>query len=211
MLPETGLLGTHMVYGDRIFDYHDADFVLFGVTAEEIRWLQSGVVVPHVTGRPLRRRRHLRQWARRERRSRTRHCGARFCRLRARRPVDLHGHLPSLGPCAGRVGDVPRCPRCHLRHLRRVRTARRGRALLISPCAPASTASFSVKVELLFMRRGWLTLFGPVSRVAPSAKSSSKGACAHGPTVVYSSTTGSLGGPSKGFSRRPLFGVSRRR
>ena len=68
--------GTHVVHGDRSFDCHDADFVLFGVTAEEIRWLESGVVVPHVTVRPLRRRQHLRQWARRERRSRTRQCGA---------------------------------------------------------------------------------------------------------------------------------------
>ena len=57
--PEGGPPGTHLVHGDRIFDCHDADFVLFDVTAEEIRW-QSGVVVPHVTVRPLRRRRHLR-------------------------------------------------------------------------------------------------------------------------------------------------------
>ena len=63
-----------MVHGDRSFDYRDADFVLFGVTAEEIRWLQPRAVVPRVTVRPLRRRRHLRQWARRERPSRTRHC-----------------------------------------------------------------------------------------------------------------------------------------
>ena len=33
------------------------------------------------------------------------------------------------------------------------RTARRGRALLVSPCAPASTASFSLKIERRFMRR----------------------------------------------------------
>ena len=39
------------------------------VTTEEIRWLQSGVVVPRVTHPPLGRRRHLRQRARRERRS----------------------------------------------------------------------------------------------------------------------------------------------
>ena len=43
--PEGGPPGTHVVHGDRSFDCH---FVLFGVTAEEIRW-QSGVVVPHVT------------------------------------------------------------------------------------------------------------------------------------------------------------------
>ena len=43
---------------------------------EEIRWLQSGVVVPHVTDRPLRRRRRFRLWAKRERPSRTRRCGA---------------------------------------------------------------------------------------------------------------------------------------
>ena len=39
------------------------------VTTGEIRWLQSGVVVPRVTHLPLGRRRHLRQRARRERRS----------------------------------------------------------------------------------------------------------------------------------------------
>ena len=44
MPPEGGPPGTHVVHGDRSFDCHDADFVLFGVTAEEIRW-QSGVVV----------------------------------------------------------------------------------------------------------------------------------------------------------------------
>ena len=74
--PEGDPPGTHVVHGDRSFDYHDADFLLFGVIVEEIRWLQSGVVVPHVTVRPLRRSRHLREWARRERRSQTRHCGA---------------------------------------------------------------------------------------------------------------------------------------
>ena len=88
---------------DRSFDWNDVDFLLFGVATEEIRWLQSGVVVPRVTVRPLR------QWARRESRSRARHCGAPV--LCARSPVDLHGHLPSLGSCARRVGDVPRSPR----------------------------------------------------------------------------------------------------
>ena len=66
-----------MVHGDRSFDYRDADFVLFGVTAEEIRWLQPRAVVPRVTVRPHRRRRQTpSSVARRERRSRTRHCGA---------------------------------------------------------------------------------------------------------------------------------------
>ena len=51
---------THVVHGDGSFDYHEANFVLFGVTAEEIRWLLSGVVVPHVTVRPRRRSRHPR-------------------------------------------------------------------------------------------------------------------------------------------------------
>ena len=69
-VPLQGGPPTHVVHSDRSFDHHDADLVFFGVTAEEIRW-QSGVVVPHVTVRPLRRRRHLR----RERCSRTRHCG----------------------------------------------------------------------------------------------------------------------------------------
>ena len=105
VLPEGGPPGTHVVHGDGSFDYHEANFVLFGVTAEEIRWLHSGVFVPHVTDRPLRRRRHLRQWARRERRSRTRHCGATV--LSSVRPVVLwafNGPLPSLGSCARRVG-----------------------------------------------------------------------------------------------------------
>ena len=34
---EGGPPGTHVVHGDRSFDHHDADFVLFGVTAEETR------------------------------------------------------------------------------------------------------------------------------------------------------------------------------
>ena len=37
MLPEGGPPG-HVVHGDRSYDSHVADFVLFGVTAEEIRW-----------------------------------------------------------------------------------------------------------------------------------------------------------------------------
>ena len=51
---EGGLPGTalprdaRLVHGDRGFD----DFLLFGVTTEEIRWLQSGVVVPRVTSPP---------------------------------------------------------------------------------------------------------------------------------------------------------------
>ena len=105
-----------------------------GVTVEETRWLRSGVVVPHVTVRPLRQRRHLRQRARRERRSRTRHVVVpRFCRLCARRPVGLHGRLLSLGSCARMVGDVPRGSRYHLR---RPWTARRGRALLVTRVIP---------------------------------------------------------------------------
>ena len=36
--PEGGPPGTHVVHSDRSFDNHDADFVLFGVTADEIRW-----------------------------------------------------------------------------------------------------------------------------------------------------------------------------
>ena len=32
--PEGGLPGTFVVHGDRSFDYHDADLVLFGVTVE---------------------------------------------------------------------------------------------------------------------------------------------------------------------------------
>ena len=126
---EGGLSGTLVVLGDRNFVYHDADFVLFGLTAEEIRWLQSGVVVPYDTGRPPQRRRHLRQWARRERRAQTRHYGP--------------------GSCKKGLG----CPsRCHLRRPRAATTM-----------------------------------------------------------VCSSPTTGSPGGPSKGFSRHPLYSVSKRR
>ena len=133
VLPEGGPPGTDVVHGNRSFDDQDADFVLFGVTVEEIRWLQSGVVVPHVTVRPLRRSRHLRQWARRERPSRTRRCGAPV--LSSLRPSSwvLHGHLPSLGFCARRVGDVAPVSRYHLR---RSRTTRRGRALLVPRVRP---------------------------------------------------------------------------
>ena len=72
-----------------------------------------------------------------------------FCRLCARRLVGLHGHLPSLGSCARRVGDVPRGSQYHLR---RPRTARRGRALLV--CARLHRFLFiSLKIERRFMRR----------------------------------------------------------
>ena len=43
VLPEGGLSGTLEELGDRNVVYHDADFVLFGLTAEEISWLQSRV------------------------------------------------------------------------------------------------------------------------------------------------------------------------
>ena len=130
---------THVVHGDRSFDRHDADFVLFGVTAEEIRWLQSRVVVPHATVRPLRRDANVV------------HGLAvvvlRLCRLCARRPVGPHGHLPSLGSCARRVGDVPRGTTC----------VAPGQLDVDGPSsssarAPASTASFSLKIERRFMR-----------------------------------------------------------
>ena len=76
------------VLGDRGFDWNDVDFLLF-VTTEEIRWLQSGVLVPRVTSPPLRRRRHLRQWARSERRSRDRYRDA---------PALLPARTSSRGP-----------------------------------------------------------------------------------------------------------------
>ena len=68
---EVGRLGTRVprnarsVLGDHSFGSNDADFVLFGVMTEEIRWLRYGVVVPRVTPPSTRRRRHLRL-ARRE-------------------------------------------------------------------------------------------------------------------------------------------------
>ena len=123
--------------------------MLFGVTAEEIRWLQSGVVVLHVTVRPHRRRRHLRLWRDAKVVQELASVVPQFCRLCARRPVGLHGHLPSLGSCARRVGDVPRGSRYHLR---RPQTARRG-GPSSSPCAPAPTASFSLTIQQRFMRR----------------------------------------------------------
>ena len=148
VLPE-GPPGTHVVHGDRNFDCHDADFVLFGVTAEEIRW-QSGVVEPHMTVRPLRRRRHLRQWARRERRSRTRHFGAPV--LSSVRPSSCgpsrtsaaSGLLPKKGRgCPSRFALPPVSPQDSSTWTRPPRR----------PYAPASTASFSSKIERRFMRR----------------------------------------------------------
>ena len=40
------------MHGDHGFDWNDVDFLLFGVSTEEIRWLQSRVVVPRVTHPP---------------------------------------------------------------------------------------------------------------------------------------------------------------
>ena len=167
VLPEGGLSGTHVVYGDRSFDHHDPDSVLFAVTAEEIRWLQSGVVVPHVTVCPHRRRRHLRQRARRERCSRTRQCGAlvlssvRPSSSEPSRTSAVSGLLRKKG-CPSRFAVPPAWPPDSSTWTRPPR----------SPCAPASTASFSMKIERRFMRRGWLTGFGTVNRVAPSTKNS---------------------------------------
>ena len=41
------------MHGDRSFDWNDFDFLLFGVTTEEIHWLQSGidVLVSHLLHR----------------------------------------------------------------------------------------------------------------------------------------------------------------
>ena len=52
VLPGGGPPGTHVVHGDPSFDYHDADFVLFGVTAEEIRWLQRDSSSSSTTPKP---------------------------------------------------------------------------------------------------------------------------------------------------------------
>ena len=141
---------------------HDADFVLFGVTAEEIRWLQSGVVVLHVTVRPLRRRRHLRQRGRRERRSRTRHCGAPV--LSSVRPTScgpsrtsaVSGLLRKKG--RGRPSRFAVPPASPLDSLTWTHPPRH-------PCAPASTASFTLKIERRLRRR-------VDHRAAPSTKSS---------------------------------------
>ena len=155
--PEGGPPRTHVVHGDRSFDCRD-------VTEEEIRWLQSGVVVPHVTVRPLPRRRHLRQRARRERRSRTRHCGAPV--LSSVRPSScgpsrisaVSGLLCKKGwGCPSRFA-VPRAsPPDSSTWTRPPRP----------PCAPASTASFSLKIDRRFMR--WVA-----HRVRPRAPSSGR-------------------------------------
>ena len=155
-------IGTHVVHGDASFDSRDADFVQFGVTAEEIRWLQSGVVVPHLTVRPLRRRQHLRQWARRERRSRTRQCGApgSVCA-----PVVLWAFT-----------DI-----CRLRALAQEGS---GMSFALPPASPAdvdapSSSRALPPPPLPFRWRsnggsgGGEPRFRPVSRVAPSTKSSS--------------------------------------
>ena len=97
---EGGLPGTALprdarsVHGDHGFDWNDVDFLLFGVTTEEIRWLQPRVVVPRVTHLPLGRRRHLR------------------------------GHPPSLGSCVRRVRGIPCRPRRHPRCPRSSRRGR---------------------------------------------------------------------------------------
>ena len=55
---EGGLSGTALprdarsARGERGFVGNDVGFLLFGVTTEEIRWLESGVVVPRVTPPP---------------------------------------------------------------------------------------------------------------------------------------------------------------
>ena len=127
-------------HGDRGFDGNGVDFLLFGVTTEEIRRLQSWVVVPRVTPPPPERR-HLRQWARRE---------PELSCQRARRPVDLRGHPPSLGSCVRRVGGVPCRPR---RHSCRLQSARRGRAPLVLSVRRSSPLLFSLKIERRCVRR----------------------------------------------------------
>ena len=91
-------------FGDRGFDWNYVDFLLFGVTTEEIRWLQPRVVVPRVTppgdastfvGRDANVVRE------------TVIATPRLSCLRARRPVDLCGPPPSLGSCVRRVRGIP--------------------------------------------------------------------------------------------------------
>ena len=179
-----------MVHGDRSFGYHDADFVLFGVTAEEIRWLQSGVVVPHVTVRPFRRRRHLRQRARRERPSRTRHCGAPV--LSSVRPSSsgpsrtsaVSGLLRKKGRgCPSRFAVPPASPPGQL-----------------NVDAPSSSPVCARLHRFLFVEDrtavsggGWLTGFRQASHVAPSTQSS----------CSLSSSSGRLRGRSATRSNTP--------
>ena len=111
------------VHVDRGFVWNDVDFLLFDVTTEEIRWLQSGVVVPlpppprggagtFVSGRDANVVRE------------TVISTLQLSCLRALRPVDFCGLPPSLGSCVRRVRGVPCRPR---RHPCCPRSIRRGR------------------------------------------------------------------------------------
>ena len=70
--------------------------------------------------------------------------------LRARRPVDLCGHPPSLGSYVRRVRGIPCRPRRHPRCSRKYSTWACSSG---PPRAPVFAASFSLKIERRFMRR----------------------------------------------------------
>ena len=136
------------VHGDRGSDWNDVDFLLFGVTTEEIRLLQSRVIVARVTHPPRggagtfvgRDANVVRETV-----VATRQLSC----LRARRPVDLCGHPLSLGSSIRRERGIPCRPR---RHPRCPRSARRA-CPPGPPRVPVFAASSSLKIERRFMRR----------------------------------------------------------
>ena len=73
-----------------------------------------------------------------------------FCRLCARRPVGLHGHLPSLGSCARRVGAVFRGSRSTYVAPRQLDVDAPSSSAV---CARLHRFSFSLTIERRFMRR----------------------------------------------------------
>ena len=133
-----------MVHDDRSFDYHDADFVLFGVTAEEIRWLQrdssssSTTPKPPSTGETRTSFTNSPVWC-----TVSEVCApvvlwafTDLCRLWALAQqgsgmfLAVHGATCASPPDSSTWTRPPRLP-----------------------CAPASTASFSLTIERRFMRR----------------------------------------------------------
>ena len=118
-----GLLGTALprdarsLHGDRGFGWNDDNFLLFGVTTCPVsHLLPRGGAGTFVSGRDanvVRETVIATRWL--------------SC-LRARRPMDICGHPPSLGSCVRRVRGIPYRPR---RHPRCSRSARRGRVRLV--------------------------------------------------------------------------------